>query len=40
MIIIIKKYELKQACKSGRAYILFRIDVYFTKYFVAVEIDE
>ena len=26
--------------KNGRAYILFRIDVYFTKYFLAVEIDE
>ena len=29
-----------QTDKNGRAYILFRIDVYFTKYFVAVEIDE
>ena len=26
--------------ENGRAYILFRIDVYFTKYFLAVEIDE
>ena len=26
--------------KNGREYILFRIDVYFTKYFLAVEIDE
>ena len=26
--------------KNGRAYILFRIDIYFTKYFLAVEIDE
>ena len=26
--------------KNGGAYILFRIDVYFTKYFLAVEIDE
>ena len=29
-----------QTDKNGRAYILFRIDVYFTKYFIAVEIDE
>ena len=29
-----------QTDKNGRAYILFRIDVYFTKYFLAVEIDE
>ena len=26
--------------KNGREYILFRIDVYFTKYFLAAEIDE
>ena len=26
--------------KNGREYILFRIDVYFTEYFLAVEIDE
>ena len=26
--------------KNGCAYILFRTDVYFTKYFLAVEIDE
>ena len=26
--------------ENGREYILFRIDVYFTKYFLAVEIDE
>ena len=29
-----------QTDKNGRAYILFRIDVYFTKYFIAVGIDE
>ena len=29
-----------QTDENGRAYILFRIDVYFTKYFLAVEIDE
>ena len=29
-----------QVDKNGREYILFRIDVYFTKYFPAVEIDE
>ena len=26
--------------KNEREYILFRIDVYFTEYFLAVEIDE
>ena len=26
--------------KNGREYILFRIDVYFTEYFLAVAIDE
>ena len=26
--------------KNGSEYILFRIDVYFTEYFLAVEIDE
>ena len=26
--------------ENGRVYILFRIDIYFTKYFLAVEIDE
>ena len=26
--------------KNGYKYILFRIDVYFTKYLLAVEIDE
>ena len=29
-----------QVVKNGREYILFRIDVYFTKYFPAVEIYE
>ena len=29
-----------QTDENGRAQILFRIDVYFTKYFLAVEIDE
>ena len=32
--------EKIQVDKNGREYILFRIDVYFTKYFLAVEIDE
>ena len=30
----------KKVNKNGREYILFRIDVYFTEYFLAVEIDE
>ena len=29
-----------QADKNGRKYILFRIDVYFSDCFLAVEIDE
>ena len=32
--------EKIQVDKNGRAYILFRIDVYFTQYPLAVEIDE
>ena len=35
---IIKKK--KQVDNSDQEYILFRIDIYFTKYFVAVEIYE
>ena len=30
----------KKVNKNGREYILFRIDVYFTEYFLAVEIDK
>ena len=30
----------KKIDENGHEYILFRIDVYFTKYFLAVEIDE
>ena len=37
MSIIIKKYKLTI---NVREYILFRIDVYFTKYYLTVEIDE
>ena len=29
-----------QADKNGCKYILFRIDIYFSEYFLAVEIDE
>ena len=32
--------EKIQTDKNGNEYILFRTDVYFTKYFLAVEIDE
>ena len=36
-----KHYEKKiQVDKSGRKYILFKIDVYFNKFLLAVEIDE
>ena len=34
---IIKKIQFD---KNGRQYILLRIDVYFTKYCLAIEIDE
>ena len=34
---IIKK---KQVDSNGQKYILFRIDIYFTKYCLAVEINE
>ena len=29
-----------QVDKNGKQYILFRIDIFFTKYCLAVEIDE
>ena len=32
--------EKIQVDKNGREYILFRIDVYFTEYLLAVEIEE
>ena len=32
--------EKTQVDKNGREYILFRIDVYFTEYLLAVEIDK
>ena len=32
--------EKIQTDKNDREYILFRIDIYFTEYFLAVEIDE
>ena len=36
-----KHYKEKmKVAKNGHEYILFRIDVYFTEYFLAVEIDE
>ena len=34
---IIKKIQVD---KNGKQYILFRIDIFFTKYCLAVEIDE
>ena len=33
-------YEKKRVDKNGRKYISFRIDVYFNKFLLAVEIDE
>ena len=38
MSVIKKKYKLIKMIHTE--YILFRIDVYFTEYFLAVEIDE
>ena len=36
-----ENYEKRiQVDKNGQQYILFRIDIYFTKYCLAVEIDE
>ena len=35
-----KHYEKKRVGKNGRNYILVRIDVYFFKYNLAVEVDE
>ena len=36
-----ENYEKKiQVDKNGQQYILFRTDIYFTKYCLAVEIDE
>ena len=37
LVNIIKKIQFD---KNGQQYILFRIDIYFTKYCLAVEIDE
>ena len=36
-ITIMKKIQLD---KNGHKYILFRIDIYFNKFLLAVEIDE
>ena len=35
-----KKKKKIQVDKNGQEYILFRIDVHFTKYLLAVEVDE
>ena len=39
LVNIIKK-KIQVDNNNGKKYILFRIDVYFTKYCLAVEIDE
>ena len=36
----ITKKKKKQVDNNDQEYILFRIDIYFTEYFLAVEIDE
>ena len=41
MILILKNIIKKiQVDKNGCKYILFRIDIYFNKFLLAVEIDE
>ena len=37
LISIIKKIQVDGSCQK---YILLKIDIYFTKYFLAIEIDE
>ena len=37
LVNIIKKIQVDN---NGKQYILFRIDIYFTKYCLAIEIDE
>ena len=37
LVSIIKKIQVDN---NGQQYILFRIDIYFTKYCLAIEIDE
>ena len=40
ILIFMSITKKKKVDKNGWKYILFRIDAYFTEYFLAVEIDE
>ena len=40
ILILVNIMKKIQVDNNGKKYILFRIDVYFTKYCLAVEIDE
>ena len=40
LILIFIRITEKKPDKNGSEYILFRIDIYFTEYFLAVKIDE
>ena len=40
IFILVRIIKKKQVDKNGRQYIFLRIDVYFTKYCLAIEIDE
>ena len=40
ILILVKIIKKIQVDKNGQQYILFRIDIFFTKYCLAVEIDE
>ena len=40
ILVSIMNKKQKQVNSNGQKYILFRIDIYFTKYCLAVEIDE
>ena len=40
ILILVNIMKKIQVDNNGKKYILFRIDVYFTEYFLAVEIDE
>ena len=40
ILILVKIIKKIQVDNNGQQYILFRIDIYFTKYCLAIEIDE
>ena len=40
ILIVVSIINKIQVDKNGKQYILFRTDIFFTKYYLAVEIDE